>query len=98
MIKYEDFVSSPQLTLRDLYTGLNLDFDEVAAHSLYNHLTRAVPRKNSPKQPSKKYFSTYRGSDNDISKWRSEFPREKIRNIEQNCHEFMEKVGYDVQE
>ena len=92
MLKYEDLMSRPITTLANLYSKLNLDFDVIAADSFYNH-TRAI----GPSNGSSKYWSTYQtNSDIDIFKWKKELPLGKIRHVEQNCIEFMHKVGYKV--
>jgi hypothetical protein len=43
-----------------------------------------------------KYYSTYRTADNDIYKWKKQLRIEEIRHVEENCVEFMQKVGFNI--
>ena len=87
-------MSSPITTLVNLYSTLNMEFDIVAADTLYNH-TRITKDPMLGVNKSK-YYSTYRTSDNDIYKWKNQLRIEEIRHVEENCVEFMEKVGFNV--
>ena len=99
MLKYEDLVTSPVSTLKDLYSSLSLDFDLYAIEALYNH-TRATKDNFKHQEQNKMglsyYYSTYRRADNDIHKWKKELSLDKIHYVEQNCIEFMQKVGYTI--
>ena len=87
-------MSSPITTLVNLYSTLNMEFDIVAADTLYNH-TRITkdPMLGAYKS---KYYSTYRTADNDIYKWKNQLSIEEIRHVEENCVEFMKTVGFDI--
>ena len=87
-------MSSPITTLVNLYSTLNMEFDIVAADTLYNH-TRITkdPMLGAYKS---KYYSTYRTADNDIYKWKTQLRLEEIRHVEENCVEFMQKVGFNI--
>ena len=87
-------MSSPITTLVNLYSTLNMEFDIVAADTLYNH-TRITKDPMLGVHKSK-YYSTYRTADNDIYKWKTQLRLEQIRHVEENCVEFMQKVGFNI--
>ena len=91
-------MTAPITTLVNLFSTLNMEFDIVAADALYDH-TRIIkdPNENTNKNKDKamKYYSTYRTAENDIYKWKKQLSKEQIRYVEENCYEFMEKVGYN---
>ena len=87
-------MTSPITTLVNLYSTLNMEFDIVAADTLYNH-TRITKDPQLGVYKSK-YYSTYRTADNDIYKWKTQLRMEEIRHVEENCVEFMQKVGFNV--
>ena len=105
-------VETPISTMVDLYERLELPFDVIAADALYNHTrisklfsefdtNQVTPNLISvPEAKSKvdynKYYSTYRGADNDHNKWMREMKLDLIRKVEANCAELMEKVGYPI--
>jgi hypothetical protein len=85
-------VETPISTLIDLYNHFNMEFDIIAADSLYNHtrIGDVDPKKINY------YYSTYRGQDYDIFKWKHELKMDKIREVEDDCAKFMAKVGYKI--
>merc|ERR1711874_517837 len=93
LLNYEELMTSPITTLVNLFSTLNMEFDIVAADALYNH-TRIIKdpneeAKNSRTKLVKKYYSTYRTAENDIYKWKKQPSVDQIRNVEENCVEFM---------
>ena len=80
-------MTSPNSTLISLFSKLNMEFDIMAANAFNNH-------KHMKTKFKEKYYSTYRPSKIDIYKWKKQLTADQIRYIEENCAEFMKKVGY----
>ena len=93
-MKYEDLLQTPISTLSNLYSTLELDFDTIAADSLYNHTRATVESGEATDSKLEQYYSTYRTANHDIFHWKKELNLTKIREVEVKCQEFMTKSGY----
>ena len=97
MLNYEELMTSPISTLVNLFSTLKMEFDIVAADALYNHtrvMKEPTNKRTDKKTKVNSYYSTYRTADNDIYKWKKELSLEKIRYVEENCVDLMQKFGY----
>jgi len=85
LLRYEDLVDSPKSTLTKLYNNLDLPITQKVLETLYN-LTHADKRNG--------YYGLIRSSSFTHDSWKHSLSAEIIRNIEDQCQQCMQELGY----
>ena len=87
-------MTSPNLTLVNLFSTLEMEFDASAADALINRKKYVTKEAGKIKKRVEKYYSTHRNDEIDIHKWKKQLSVDQILYIENHCMEFMKKVDY----
>jgi len=89
-VRYEDIAKYPQEEMDRIFQHFQWPMRPEIKRSIYAH-THATHKKSSWK---KIYYSTFRSPKFDPNHWKKEMAPRAIENIEKECKDVMEKLGY----
>ncbi|XP_072176546.1 carbohydrate sulfotransferase 1-like [Diadema setosum] len=87
LVRYEEFANEPIRATEDIYRFLRMDLPS----SVREWLSKNTQSASKPKD---KLYGLHRNSSEVVFKWRSEMTSHEATQVERECGDIMEKLGY----